>query len=205
MMVMIMKMRARSGVLVRWRRSAARLRRDASGLAAVEFAMILPLLLVMFFGMVDVSLGVATDRKVTMVSQTLADLASRYTSVTETDFTNFFVIADAMLTPFDKTPLVATISQVYLDPTSKTGKVQWSRGDAVLAKNAVVPVPTDLIGKDSSGNYLPNQYLILSQVTYPYKPIIGWVVPKAGITLSESTYTRPRQTTCVQLPTDCAP
>jgi Flp pilus assembly protein TadG len=205
MMVMIMKMRARSGVLVRWRRSVARLQRDASGIAAVEFAMILPLLLVMFFGMIDVSLGVATDRKVTMVAQTLADLASRYTSVTETDFTNFFVIADAMLTPFDKTPLVATISQVYLDPTSKTGKVQWSRGDAMLAKNAVVAVPTDLIGKDSSGNFLPNQYLILSQVTYAYKPIIGWVVPKAGITLSESTYTRPRQTTCVQFPTVCAP
>jgi Flp pilus assembly protein TadG len=202
---MIMKMRARSGVMVRWRRSAARLRRDTSGLAAVEFAMILPLLLLMFFGMIDVSLGVATDRKVTMVAQTLADLASRYTSVTETDFTNFFVIAGAMLTPFDKTPLVATISQVYLDPTSKTGKVQWSRGDAMLAKNAVVPVPTDLIGKDSSGNYLPNQYLILSQVTYPYKPIIGWVVPKAGITLSESSYTRPRQTACVQFPTVCAP
>jgi Flp pilus assembly protein TadG len=202
---MIMKMRARSGVMVRWRRSAARLRRDTSGLAAVEFAMILPLLLLMFFGMIDVSLGVATDRKVTMVAQTLADLASRYTSVTETDFTNFFVIAGAMLTPFDKTPLAATISQVYLDPTSKTGKVQWSRGDAMLAKNAVVPVPTDLIGKDSSGNYLPNQYLILSQVTYPYKPIIGWVVPKAGITLSESSYTRPRQTACVQFPTGCAP
>lgn len=200
-----MKMRARSGVMVHWRRSAARLRRDTSGLAAVEFAMILPLLLLMFFGMIDVSLGVATDRKVTMVAQTLADLASRYTSVTETDFTNFFVIAGAMLTPFDKTPLAATISQVYLDPTSKTGKVQWSRGDAMLAKNAVVPVPTDLIGKDSSGNYLPNQYLILSQVTYPYKPIIGWVVPKAGITLSESSYTRPRQTACVQFPTVCAP
>jgi Flp pilus assembly protein TadG len=205
MMVMIMKIRARSEVLVRWRRSVARLRRDASGLAAVEFAMILPLLLVMLFGMVDVSLGVATDRKVTMVAQTLSDLASRYATVTETDFTNFFVIADAMLTPFDKTPLVATISQVYLDPASKTAKVQWSRGDAMLAKNTVVPVPTDLIGKDSSGNYLPNQYLILSQVTYPYKPIIGWVVPKAGLTLSESTYTRPRQTTCVQFPTDCAP
>ena len=32
---------------------------------------------------------------------------------------------------------------------------------------------------------------------YVYKPIIGYVVPKAGITLSESTYTRPRQSACV--------
>ena len=41
-----------------------------------------PLMLTMYFGMVEISTGVAIDRKVTMVSRTLSDLASQSTTVT---------------------------------------------------------------------------------------------------------------------------
>jgi hypothetical protein len=40
-------------------------------------------------------------------------------------------------------------------------------------------------------------YLIFSEVSYLYKPTIGYVMGKAGINLSDFTYTRPRQSTCV--------
>lgn len=186
-------------------RAVTRLRRDKSGIAAVEFAMIFPLMLMMFFGMIDVSTGFAVDRKVTMIAQTLSDLASRYTAVQETDVSNFFIIGDAMVTPYDKTILLSTVSQIYLDPSTKTAKVVWSRGDSKLTKGTVVTVPSGLIAMDSSGNWSANQYLILGQASYLYKPTIGWVVPQAGINLMESSFTRPRQGTCVALPTDCAP
>ena len=199
MMAGIMQMSVDSEVWRRRLRSAMRFRRDAGGMAAIEFAMILPLLVLMFFGMIDISMGVGTDRKVTMVTQTMADLTSRYASVTETDFTNFFAIADAMITPYDKVPLKTTISQIYIDPAAKTGKVQWSRGEATLTAGSPIGVPADLIVKDASGAVSSNQYLILSQTSYLYQPIIGWVVPKAGITLTESTYTRPRQSTCIPI------
>jgi Flp pilus assembly protein TadG len=189
-----------------WRR-ALRMRKDTSGIAAVEFAMILPLALAMLFGILDISNGFAVDRKVSQIAQSMSDLTSRYTTVADTDINNFFIIADAMLTPYDKTKLKATISQVYLDPSSKTAKVVWSRGDnkANRAPGKVIPVPTSLIQKDSSGAFLPNQYLILSEITYDYTPTIGWVMPKSVVTLSESSYMRPRQTACVTLPTSCAP
>jgi Flp pilus assembly protein TadG len=183
----------------RCRRSMRTLRSDTSGLAAVEFALIIPLMLMMFFGMIDVSSGFAVDRKVSMIAQNLSDLTSRYPTVAETDITNFFTIADAMLTPYDNTILQATISQIYMDPASKTAKVVWSRGDAKLAVNTVVTVPTALVAKDSSGNWNANQYLILAQATYLYKPTIGWVVSKAGINLGESSFTKPRQGTCVKI------
>jgi Flp pilus assembly protein TadG len=196
--------RAMAGVR-RCRGFITKLRSDTSGLAAVEFALIIPLMLMMFFGMIDVSSGFAVDRKVSAIAQTLSDLTSRYTVVQETDITNFFTIADAMLTPYDSTILQATISQVYMDPASKTAKVVWSRGDAKLAKDKVISVPTDLIAKDSSGNWTANQYLILGQVTYLYTPTIGWVVSKAGITLGQSSFTKPRQGTCVMLASTCTP
>lgn len=181
----------------RMSRCLRRLAADKGGIAAVEFSMILPLMILMFFGMIDVSMGVGADRKVTIIAQSMADLASRYTKVTDTDFANFLTIGDAILTPYAASALTVTISQVYIDPTTGTGKIYWSKGDAARTVNSALTVPTGLIGKDSSNNVLANQYLIFAEVSYLYKPIIGYVVPKAGITLSEATYTRPRQSACV--------
>jgi Flp pilus assembly protein TadG len=197
-------MRVRMAAQAAWRQ-ALLLRDDTKGVSAVEFAMIIPLMFVMFFGMLDLSNGFAVDRKISQISQGIADLASRYTTLAETDVTNFFIIADAMLTPYDKTQLKATISQVYIDPSTKTAKVVWSRGDEKKNVGTVVTVPTNLIVKDAAGNYLPNQYLILGEANYKYVPTIGWVVPKGGLTLTDAMYTRPRQTSCVVMVTSCTP
>jgi len=184
---------------------AAAMRRDDSGIAAIEFAMIVPLLLLMLFGITDVANYFAVDRKTSQVAQMISDLTSRYTAVQDSDVSNFFSIAGAMVTPYDKSKLKTTIHQVYLDPNSKTAKVVWSRGTAPLAKNTAYSVPAGLVGKDASGNWLANQYLIVGDVAYDYVPTIGWVLPKAGITATEKAFTKPRQMTCVMLGSTCTP
>src|SRR4030088_2476740 len=63
-----------------WRRarlSVASLLHDQAGIAATEFAVIVPIMLVMFFGTVEFSSGVAVDRKVTLIARTLSDLTSQ--------------------------------------------------------------------------------------------------------------------------------
>jgi Flp pilus assembly protein TadG len=188
-----------------WRRLTARWSRDDRGIAAVEFAMIAPLMIVMFFGMIDVSMGVGVDRKVTLVSQAMSDLASRYVSVNDTDITNFFSIGNAMLAPYGTADLTATITEIYIDPKDNgKGKVQWSKGSAVLTVGSTVALPDGLISKNGT-TVLDNQYLIMADVKYVYKPIIGYVVPKAGLTLGEKSYTRPRQSICVFYPSVPSP
>ena len=49
----------------------------AAVIAAIEFALIVPLMLVLFFGTVEFSSGVAVDRKVTLMARTLSDLTSQ--------------------------------------------------------------------------------------------------------------------------------
>ena len=61
----------------RARLSAHALLNDGRGVAAIEFAMIVPIMLVMFFGTVEFSSGVAVNRKVTLMAQTFSDLVSR--------------------------------------------------------------------------------------------------------------------------------
>ena len=73
-------MRSISDVWFSARRSARDLARDRSAIAATEFAVIVPIMLVMFFGTVEFSSAVAVDRKVTLVARTLADLTDAFGS-----------------------------------------------------------------------------------------------------------------------------
>lgn len=176
---------------------AANLIGDSRGLAATEFAIIAPLMLVMLFGTIEMSSGVAVDRKVTLVARTLSDLTSQSIAVGPADMTNFFAASYGIMWPYSSSPVQATISELYIDPATSVARVQWSNGFSPRGLGSTVPIPPGLIGKDSLGKTLPSQYLIFSEVSYLYQPTLGYVMSKAGVKLSDTAYTRPRQSTCV--------
>jgi len=183
-------MMAMTTIWLRIRRLAGELRSNKSGLAAVEFAMIIPVMALLFVGTNEFSAGVAVDRKVTLMARTLSDLTSQNTSVTDTQFTNFFNASTAIMTPYTAAPVQSTISELYIDPTTLQARVQWSKGAAVRGDGTTVPVPTAL--------QIGGTYLIYSEVSYKYIPSVAWFINKSnGITLSDFTFTRPRQSLCV--------
>ncbi len=177
-------------------------RRDHSGIAATEFAVIVPLMLVLFFGVVEFSTGVAVDRKVTIVARTLSDLVSQNLSVTDTQFTNFFNAGNQVMSqyaqpPYSSTTLHSTISELYVDPNSHNARVQWSKGYAVRATGSTVTIPVAL--------KVDGTYLIFSEVSYLYTPTVGYVMATSGVNLSDVSYTRPRQSSCVLYGTTLCP
>jgi Flp pilus assembly protein TadG len=177
---------------LRARRCAAGLIADRSGLAAIEFAMIVPIMLVMFFGTVEFSSGVAVDRKVTLVARTLSDLTSQSTTVATADTANFFAASAAILTPYSSTPAQAAISELYVNPSTLKATVQWNQtyqGATARAVGSAVTIPSALA--------VGGTYLIFSEVSYLYTPAVGYVMAQAGVTLSDVAYTRPRQSLCV--------
>ena len=112
--------------------------RDRSGIAATEFAIIVPLMLVLFFGVVEFSTGVAVDRKVTLVARTLSDLVSQNQTVATSDFNGIFtagtlVMSQYAQSPYSATTLVSTISELYVDPNTHAAKVEWSVGNNTTA------------------------------------------------------------------------
>jgi Flp pilus assembly protein TadG len=162
---------------------------DCRGNSAIEFAFIVPLMLTMFFGTVEFSSGVAADRKVTLVARTLSDLTSQSTTVSDTDLANSQTTGKAIMTPYPTTLLNSTITELYIDPATLNARVQWSKGSAPRGAGTTVTIPTAL--------KIAGTYLIYSEVNYTYVPAVGYVMAKAGITLSDFTYTRPRQSMCV--------
>jgi len=173
-----------------------RFARDTRGAAAIEFALVTPLMLTMYFGMVELSSGVAIDRKVTMVSHTLSDLVAQATAVTNSDISNVFNASAAMMTPYLASPLTARVTEVAIDNTGKatvTCSRAWTSSGGVSSgytQNAVVTssIPAGLIVNNTS--------LIWSEVSYVYTPTIGYVV-KSAVTLSDQFFARPRQSTSV--------
>ena len=190
-------MKPMTTIWLRVRLRAFELSGDRSGLAAVEFAMIVPLMLVLFFGVNEFSSGVAVDRKVTLMARTLSDLTSQNATVTDTQLTNFFNASKAIMTPYDSTPVKSTLTELYVDPNTLQAKVQWSKGDAPRTTGTTVAIPTAL--------QIGDTYLIYSEVNYKYVPTVGYVMAKTGITLSDFTYTRPRYSKCVDYPPPVTP
>jgi Flp pilus assembly protein TadG len=178
---------------------------DCRGIAAVEFAVIVPVMLVMFFGVVEFSSGLSVNRKVTLAARTLSDLVSQSTNVLDTDLTNAGQAAKAIMTPYPPAPLKSQITELYVDPATKVARVQWSKaltidssgnvtfGVSAHAPKDVVVIPTDL--------QVGGTYVIWSEVSYVYVPAVGSVMAKTGVTLKDFTYTRPRQSACVTYPT----
>jgi Flp pilus assembly protein TadG len=168
--------------------------RDCSGIAATEFAVIVPLMLVLFFGVVEFSTGVAVDRKVTLVARTVSDLISQNTTVTTSQVTGYLgfgtlVMSQYAVAPYSASTLHSTVSELYIDPNSLAARVQWSQGYAQRATSSTVTIPSALA--------VAGTYLIFSEVSYLYTPTVGYVMSPSGVNLSDVSYTRPRQSTCV--------
>jgi len=200
-----MKATSMSKIWLRARLSVASLLHDQSGIAATEFAVIVPIMLVMFFGTVEFSSGVAVDRKLTLVARTLSDLTSQSPAAVDDSYLkNVFTASIAILAPYSATPTQATLSEIYVD-SNKIAKIQWSKAATIAsgATQATLTTSSHNAGDTiaiPSGLLVKQTYLILSEVRYLYTPTVGYVMGKAGVTLSDVTFTRPRQNTCVDYP-----
>src|SRR5882724_452181 len=191
-------MKTISRMWLRTRLRAINLIEDCKGIAATEFAVIVPIMLVMFFGTVEFSSGVAVNRKVTIVARTVSDLTSQappatatqmFSTLNDTYLQNAFTASIAIMQPYPAVPTQATVSEVYVD-SSRIATIQWSKAATIGAgatqaglttsshnPGDVIVLPATLL--------VPKTYLIFSEVRYLYTPTVGYVMGQAGVTLSD--------------------
>jgi Flp pilus assembly protein TadG len=138
---------------------------------------------------VEISQGIAINRKVTLTARSLADLASQPTKITNTDMTNILNAAAAVVAPYPSTTLKATVTQLNIDSTGQA-TVAWSDtlNGTARTVGSVVTLPSALA--------VPSTSLIFSEVEYDYKPTIGYVIT-GTLPLKDQMYMRPRQANSV--------
>lgn len=166
------------------RRRLGDLAGDERGVSAVEFAMLLPLMLSLYLGAVELSQGIAADRKVTLTARTVADLVSQAFSINNADMTNSLNAASAVMAPYPVGNLKVTVSSVQID-ANNTATIAWSDtlNGTARGVGSTVTLPSALL--------VANTYLIWGEVQYTYKPTIGYVVT-GTLTLKDQIYMRPR-------------
>lgn len=99
--------------------------RATSGLAAVEFALIAPIMILLFFGVVESSGALSASRKTLLASNTLADLVAQETEILKTDLDDLFIGMEDVIDPRDIDATFRVLS-VTLDTADGKVKVDWS-------------------------------------------------------------------------------
>lgn len=158
--------------------------RSEDGISAVEFALIAPLMAMIYFGCIELSLMMTLDRKVTGATAALGDLTSRTSSVTNDDLTDIFEATRMVMQPNDMTKSRMRVTSLYED--SGQVKVAWSDGCNLTAypDDQVVTIPANLIPTGGT--------IIMAEIEYDYVSGIGYFFTSSK-TLTDKFYLRPRR------------
>lgn len=147
------------------------------GVAIVEFAVVLPVMLILLLGMMQVTTAIAIDRKLSLLTRALADLASRDATLDKATMDTIFAASSSILQPYDASRTQMVISSIKVTKVGSTalGTVLWSCG-----KN--VSTGPDRLGPRTVGTtyQVPDGYesfssFIVAETQMPFTPMVGYV------------------------------
>ena len=166
--------------------------KNTSGLAAIEFAFIGPVLITMYFGVAELTQAMLAQRRVAHAASTIGDLVAQGSSITAADFSDVWVVGQTIVSPFPTTTLKMRITSIS-DSAAGATTVTWSEGSGLtpLAKNSAITVPASVIAA--------NQSIIKAEVQYTYTSPVNYVM-HSPVVFSNTYYLRPRLSDSV----DCA-
>jgi Flp pilus assembly protein TadG len=169
--------------------------RDKRGVSAVEFALLAPLMIGLYLGSVEISEGISVDRKVTLVAGAIANLAAQGQTIATADMTNILDAGATILAPYSTTTLKITVSCISID-ANQIAKVKWSatRNGTARSAGSAITLPSGLSVKSTQ--------LVYSEVSYTYRPTIGYVIT-GTLPLSDTMYMSPRISAPVYNSTAC--
>ncbi|HTK34960.1 MAG TPA: TadE/TadG family type IV pilus assembly protein [Caulobacteraceae bacterium] len=165
---------------------------DRRGIAATEFALILPALLLLCFGSTEVTQAIALDRTVSLAAGTVSNLVAQYSTISiSQQMPDILAASTQVLAPNPASKAKVVVTCINID-NSGTATVAWSQTLNGTAKKAgaAITVPAAL--------KVANTNVIFSEVTYTYTPILDFL--KIGnLNLYSSVYMYPRASTTINL------
>jgi Flp pilus assembly protein TadG len=176
----------------------SRFARDRRGVSAVEFAFIAPVMIGLYLGCSEISDGVAADRKVSLISDALANLSAQVTTISSADMTNILDASGAIISPFSATNLTMTVSCLKIGSTG-VAKVQWSATRNGTARSAG---STYSFSSSNTALAVPNSWLLLAEVSYAYTPTVGYTIT-GTLNLTDKMFMSPRITAPTYGSTTC--
>lgn len=166
-------------------------RRDQRGVAALEIAFIMPFLLFLYFGLVDLTGMISLNRKVTYAASVVADLVTQNDgTVTAANIDDYFNAAELVMKP---TPIANVRIQLYgYRNVSGTVTQIWSRSSPTGGACAA-PSTAGMANLMTDGNDI-----VVAVVCTTYSPFVATflgqqVLGATTFPMSEQIALRPRQ------------
>ncbi len=159
---------------------------DRSAVAVVEFAIVMPLMLMLTMGTFEATRAVRAKMKADFAAQTLADMIAAQNSVNAAALANFCSGTQMVMVPYVTTSLKAAVASVT------NGTVDWT--DNTCGSATAISSPAAIATTLSGGG---GNSVIIVQTTYSYTSPLSYLMP-ASITLTQTAFARPRNVTTVQ-------
>ena len=136
--------------------------------------MVLPVMLIGYFGFVEVAMLIDLDHKATLLARSLADLTGRATSMDSSQMTAIFNAGTVVMAPYTSTSANVVVSSILVQDAGNgtvKGTVDWScTSGSGASKRPTAPSPLP------AGYQTAGTSFILAEVSVPYTPVAGWVL-----------------------------
>ena len=177
-------------------RSLLSLLRDRRAVSAVEFAVLLPVMLLLFIAGNELSQALTIYRKVSHTGSAIGDLVSQVSSITGAEMNNILAASTSVMTPYSASGVKLVVSTVNYT-TANGFKTSWSVAQNASAWAANAPPPVTI----PSGLVTDGQQLVVTKVEYVYTSTFSTfmqdILGGSSITLSDISYLRPRISTTI--------
>jgi Flp pilus assembly protein TadG len=159
--------------------------RAKKGLAAVEFALIAPMMVFVLFASIDLLDALGANRRAQNVAASLADVTARDTEVSNSEVSGMWAAADILMFPDDGDQMDMRITSILIVDAS-TARIMWSEAQGGFSP---LPVNTNITLPDAM--MIPGSSIIMGESRFHYVPPLGFLFGN-GIPMSHTSYRRSR-------------
>ena len=151
-----------TGILIGLNRALRRLRNDRDGVGAVEFALIAPVLIVLYMGSLEVSVAMSVNKKLARAASTVADLVTQSESVDKTYLATMLNVAQSVMTPFRSDGIKVKITGISINGAGvATATWSWQQDNTrPYTVGSTQTLPSDLA--------IPNTFLVRTELEFDH-------------------------------------
>ncbi|MDX1974290.1 MAG: TadE/TadG family type IV pilus assembly protein [Rickettsiales bacterium] len=182
-------------MLGQFKQHIQRLIRTQEGIAYLEFALALPVLLTMFLGAVEVTRYVLVAQKVEKISVTMSDLVAQSSTMSSNELDVLVQAAGQVMQPYNFKP----DGYVIVSSVTKTGTAQpvvsWQyRGGGDWVQPSKVGTQGGAATLPSGFSMVDKDNVIIAEIYYRFTPLMGNMVGNviSGSTLYRHAIFKPR-------------
>jgi Flp pilus assembly protein TadG len=168
---------------------------DDRGVAAIEFALVVPILILLYALGFEIAEAATVYRKLTDTTVELANVTAQYTTMAQTDVENVMNATSQIMSPYTTSSLSGTLNEVSTN-SAGVATITWSTSFQNGVACQGTPLAAGTVVTPPTGFDTPNSSYIMVSTTYGYTPTVGSAF-MGNINMSNEIFMLPRASSSI--------